>query len=56
MLLVLFLVLHVLFNGQADKMPITEAAPIKPAESPYGNTKTNGGGNYCRYLQSDSQS
>jgi len=25
--------------GQADKMPITENAPIKPAESPYGNTK-----------------
>ncbi len=25
--------------GQADKMPITESAPIKPAESPYGNTK-----------------
>lgn len=28
--------------GQADKMPITEAAPIKPAESPYGNTKQVG--------------
>ena len=25
--------------GQADTMPITENAPIKPAESPYGNTK-----------------
>jgi len=25
--------------GQADQMPITEDAPIKPAESPYGNTK-----------------
>ncbi len=25
--------------GQADEMPITENAPIKPAESPYGNTK-----------------
>ncbi len=25
--------------GQADVMPITENAPIKPAESPYGNTK-----------------
>lgn len=25
--------------GQADEMPITESAPIKPAESPYGNTK-----------------
>ena len=24
--------------GQADKMPITESAPFKPAESPYGNT------------------
>lgn len=28
--------------GQADKMPITENAPIKPAESPYGNTKQIG--------------
>ncbi|PID69605.1 MAG: UDP-glucose 4-epimerase GalE [Flavobacteriales bacterium] len=28
--------------GQADKMPITEAAPFKPAESPYGNTKQIG--------------
>ena len=28
--------------GQADVMPITEAAPIKPAESPYGNTKQIG--------------
>ncbi len=28
--------------GQADKMPITEVAPIKPAESPYGNTKQVG--------------
>jgi len=25
--------------GQADEMPITENASIKPAESPYGNTK-----------------
>ncbi len=25
--------------GQADELPITENAPIKPAESPYGNTK-----------------
>ncbi len=25
--------------GQADVLPITENAPIKPAESPYGNTK-----------------
>ena len=28
--------------GQADKMPITEIAPFKPAESPYGNTKQIG--------------
>lgn len=28
--------------GQADKMPITENAPIKIAESPYGNTKQMG--------------
>ena len=28
--------------GQADKLPITENAPIKPAESPYGNTKQVG--------------
>ncbi len=28
--------------GQADKMPITESAPFKPAESPYGNTKQIG--------------
>lgn len=28
--------------GQADSMPITEQAPIKPAESPYGNTKQIG--------------
>jgi len=25
--------------GQADTLPITESAPLKPAESPYGNTK-----------------
>ncbi|MDP2089036.1 MAG: UDP-glucose 4-epimerase GalE [Flavobacteriaceae bacterium] len=25
--------------GQTDELPITENAPIKPAESPYGNTK-----------------
>lgn len=25
--------------GQADTLPITEDAPVKPAESPYGNTK-----------------
>lgn len=25
--------------GQADQLPITENAPLKPAESPYGNTK-----------------
>lgn len=28
--------------GQADSMPITELAPTKPAESPYGNTKKIG--------------
>lgn len=28
--------------GQADEMPITEDAPVKPAESPYGNTKQIG--------------
>lgn len=28
--------------GQADTLPITESAPIKPAESPYGNTKQIG--------------
>jgi len=28
--------------GQADELPITENAPIKPAESPYGNTKQMG--------------
>ncbi|WP_456439621.1 UDP-glucose 4-epimerase GalE [Psychroserpens sp.] len=28
--------------GQADEMPITESAPVKPAESPYGNTKQIG--------------
>ena len=28
--------------GQADKMPITEDAPVKTAESPYGNTKQMG--------------
>ena len=28
--------------GQADKMPITEEAPIKEAMSPYGNTKQIG--------------
>ncbi len=25
--------------GQPDKLPVTEDAPLKPAESPYGNTK-----------------
>ena len=25
--------------GQPDKLPVTEEAPIKKAESPYGNTK-----------------
>ncbi len=28
--------------GQADSLPITESAPIKVAESPYGNTKQIG--------------
>ncbi|MFY7665128.1 UDP-glucose 4-epimerase GalE [Flavobacterium sp.] len=28
--------------GQADELPITESAPIKPAMSPYGNTKQIG--------------
>ena len=28
--------------GQADSLPIPESAPIKPAESPYGNTKQVG--------------
>ena len=28
--------------GQADELPISEMAPIKPAESPYGNTKQIG--------------
>lgn len=28
--------------GQADALPISENAPIKPAESPYGNTKQIG--------------
>ncbi|CAL2084187.1 UDP-glucose 4-epimerase GalE [Tenacibaculum sp. 190524A05c] len=28
--------------GQADELPITEEAPIKKAESPYGNTKQIG--------------
>jgi len=28
--------------GQADEMPISEAAPVKKAESPYGNTKKIG--------------
>ena len=28
--------------GQADELPITENAAIKPAESPYGNTKQIG--------------
>ncbi|PQJ31010.1 UDP-glucose 4-epimerase GalE [Nonlabens arenilitoris] len=28
--------------GQADELPITEISPVKPAESPYGNTKQIG--------------
>lgn len=39
---------HLIFSssctvyGQADVLPITEEAPVKPAESPYGNTKQIG--------------
>lgn len=39
---------HLIFSssctvyGQADRLPITEEAPIKVAESPYGNTKQIG--------------
>ena len=29
-------------HGQADELPITESAPVKKAESPYGNTKQIG--------------
>ncbi len=28
--------------GQADELPITENSPVRPAESPYGNTKKIG--------------
>ncbi|WP_222983147.1 UDP-glucose 4-epimerase GalE [Flagellimonas meishanensis] len=28
--------------GQADQLPVSEDAPVKPAESPYGNTKQIG--------------
>jgi len=41
-------VAHLIFSssctvyGQADKLPITEDAPVKKAESPYGNTKQIG--------------
>lgn len=28
--------------GQSDELPISELAPVKPAESPYGNTKQIG--------------
>lgn len=28
--------------GQPDKLPVTEQSPMKPAESPYGNTKQIG--------------
>ncbi|BAO55361.1 UDP-glucose 4-epimerase GalE [Nonlabens marinus] len=28
--------------GQADELPVSEDAPVKPAESPYGNTKQIG--------------
>lgn len=39
---------HLIFSssctvyGQAEELPITENAPVKPAESPYGNTKQIG--------------
>ena len=39
---------HLIFSssctvyGQADELPITENAPVKKAESPYGNTKQIG--------------
>lgn len=39
---------HLIFSssctvyGQADELPITENAPVKKAESPYGNTKQMG--------------
>ncbi len=39
---------HIIFSssctvyGQADELPITENAPVKKAESPYGNTKQIG--------------
>jgi UDP-glucose 4-epimerase len=39
---------HLIFSssctvyGQADTLPITESAPVKKAESPYGNTKQIG--------------
>ncbi len=41
-------VFHIVFSssctvyGQPDSLPVTEAAPIKPAASPYGNTKQIG--------------
>jgi UDP-glucose 4-epimerase len=41
-------VAHLIFSssctvyGQADELPITENAPVKKAESPYGNTKQIG--------------
>ncbi|MBT4400695.1 MAG: UDP-glucose 4-epimerase GalE [Bacteroidetes bacterium] len=40
-----FGVKHLVFSssctvyGQPDELPVTENAPVKPAESPYGNTK-----------------
>lgn len=34
--------------GQADELPITENAPFKPAESPYGRTKQ-----ICEYILED---
>ena len=43
-----FAVPHLIFSssctvyGQADELPVTEEAPVKPALSPYGNTKQIG--------------
>ncbi len=36
--------------GQADELPITENAPTKPAESPYGTHQANRRRNYQRKL------
>lgn len=39
--------------GQADELPITESAPLKKAESPYGNTKLIGENIISDYAQSE---